>query len=102
MRRKFLLLPVLLGLALACSFLTSTQPAPEIGEPQIPESEVPRTSLEEAKAAYDNGTAIFVDVRAVSSYEEGHIPGALSIPLTEIERRMGELDPEQWIIPYCT
>jgi rhodanese-related sulfurtransferase len=31
-----------------------------------------------------------------------HIPGSLSIPLAEIETRLSELDPNQWIITYCT
>ncbi|MEW6404868.1 MAG: rhodanese-like domain-containing protein [Chloroflexota bacterium] len=61
-----------------------------------------RVSLEDAKAAYDSGSAIFVDVRSESSYAEAHIPGALSIPGTLLASRMGELDPGQWIITYCT
>jgi rhodanese-like protein len=102
--RKTLVL--LAGLALVLSACSSTaetpQPSPAIGEPQIPESEVPRVPLEDAKAAFDSGTAVFVDVRGAGSYEESHVPGALSIPLPEIETRLGELDPQQWIITYCT
>ena len=64
--------------------------------------EVVRLSLEDAKAAFDNGTAVFVDVRSQSSYAASHIPGALSIPLIELEPRVNELDPNQWIITYCT
>jgi 3-mercaptopyruvate sulfurtransferase SseA len=63
-------------------------------------SQIPRLSIEEAKAAFDRGTAIFVDVRDVESYARGHIKGALSIPLEELSARMDELDPSTWIITY--
>ena len=65
-------------------------------------TEVARVSLEDAKAAFDNGAAVFVDVRSQSSYATRHIPGALSIPLAELEARISELGQDQWIITYCT
>jgi 3-mercaptopyruvate sulfurtransferase SseA len=64
--------------------------------------EVQRVTLEESKAAFENGEAIFLDVRSASSYAASHIPGALSIPLAELQSRIGELNPDQWIITYCT
>lgn len=64
--------------------------------------EVQRATLEESKAALDNNAAVFLDVRGVSAYATSHIPGALSIPLAELETRIAELDPDQWIITYCT
>jgi rhodanese-related sulfurtransferase len=64
--------------------------------------EIPRVSLEKAKAAFDTKSAVFVDVRGSSAYAISHIPGALDIPLEDIETRLNELDPNQWIIPYCT
>jgi hypothetical protein len=81
--------------------------APAIAVPtakaqEIPYPEVPRVSLEEAKAALDAGSAIFVDVREPQSYEAEHIAGAINIPNYQIEARMGELDKQEWIIPYCT
>lgn len=67
-----------------------------------PESGVKRVSLQDAKAAYDQKSAVFVDVRDPDSYNAGHIPGAINIPLAEMETRAKELDPNQWIILYCT
>ena len=98
--RKVLLFSMLLLLLSACA--PPAQPAPPIGEPQISETEVPRISLEEAKSALDAKTAVFLDVRGAGSYAASHVPGALSIPLNELEGRLAELDPEQWIITYCT
>jgi hypothetical protein len=63
-------------------------------------SQVLRISVQDAKAAYDNGSAVFLDVRTAADYTELHITGALNIPLGEIEARMGELDPDDWIITY--
>lgn len=68
----------------------------------IPNPEMTRVSLMEAKDAYETGAAVFVDVREKSIYDRGHIPGAKSIPLSEIEQRKGELDPNGWILLYCT
>ncbi|MGC8857236.1 MAG: rhodanese-like domain-containing protein, partial [Anaerolineae bacterium] len=93
-----------LGVLVACApAMTTATPlfAPPLGA-QIPESEIPRLQLEEAKAAFEAGTAVFVDVRSATSYAAAHIPGALSIPLADLEARLSELDPNQWIITYCT
>lgn len=98
----FSLVLLLLVLLTACAPVTATPyPAPLL-EGQIPESEIPRVRLEEAKAAFDTGAAVFVDVRSATSYEAAHIPGALSIPLADLEARLSELNPNQWIITYCT
>jgi hypothetical protein len=62
--------------------------------------QVERVSLVDAKVAFDSESAIFLDVRATDSYDASHIPGALSIPLNELTSRMGDLEPDSWIIPY--
>jgi 3-mercaptopyruvate sulfurtransferase SseA len=72
--------------------------SPNVGAPQ----EVQRVTLEESKAAFDNNSAVFLDVRNESSYAASRIPGAVSIPLAELEARINELAPDQWIITYCT
>ena len=69
---------------------------------RCPIRELQRVSLADAETALDSGTAVFVDVRGADVYAMSHIPGALSIPLAEIEMRLNELDPAQWIITYCT
>jgi hypothetical protein len=63
---------------------------------------VQRTSLIDAKAAFDGNKAIFLDVRTLESYARNHVPGAVSIPEAQINERMNELDPNQWIIAYCS
>jgi len=68
----------------------------------VPYREVNRVTVQDAKAAYDAGTAVFVDVRGDDLYNTGHIPGALSIADTEMDSRFTELDPNAWVILYCT
>ena len=69
---------------------------------EIPHPNVSRVDLSSAKSAFDDGDAVFVDVRDQPFYENGQIPGAFSIPLSEFEQRLHELDPNDWIILYCT
>ncbi len=73
---------------------------PASQEATLTVAEVPRVSLADAKAAFDTGSAIFVDVRTAEAYAHAHIPGALSIPLSELPQRLEELEPSAWIITY--
>jgi hypothetical protein len=73
------------------------------GLPQT-EADVPRVSVEDAAAAIKSGEAIVLDVRSAQAYQASHIPGALSIPLFDIETNPSglNLDKDKWIITYCT
>jgi rhodanese-related sulfurtransferase len=64
--------------------------------------QVERVSLTDAKAAFDAGSAVFLDVRDSSAYNLSHIAGALSIPINDLPSRLSELNPSTWIITYCT
>jgi rhodanese-related sulfurtransferase len=64
---------------------------------------VPRITTQELKEKLDaNEDVIVVDARSRTEYDSVHIPGALSIPLAEIEERHGELPQEGEIVLYCT
>ncbi len=47
------------------------------------------------------GSVTVLDVRPVEEYRAGHIPGAVSVPLEELERRLSDLPRDQEIIAYC-
>jgi rhodanese-related sulfurtransferase/DNA-binding MarR family transcriptional regulator len=47
------------------------------------------------------GTVTLLDVRPSDEYRAGHIPGAISIPLGELERRLAELPKDREIVAYC-
>ncbi len=78
------------------------QPAAALTPTPASVDQVERVSLEDAKAAFDSKSAVFLDVRASGFYETSHIVGAISIPNNVITERMGELNRKAWIIPYCT
>ena len=42
-----------------------------------------------------------LDVRPPDEFAVGHVPGALNIPLDELEARLAELDPNHEIVAYC-
>jgi len=47
------------------------------------------------------GVVAVLDVRPVEEYNAGHIPGAISIPLKELELHLTELPRDQEIVAYC-
>jgi ArsR family transcriptional regulator len=47
------------------------------------------------------GLVTVLDVRPRDEFALGHLPGAVNIPLDELERRLASLDPEQEIVAYC-
>ncbi|WP_245713843.1 ArsR/SmtB family transcription factor [Nocardia vaccinii] len=49
----------------------------------------------------DTGEITLVDVRPHEEYEAGHIPGAISIPVTELAARLAELPADRDIVAYC-
>jgi DNA-binding transcriptional ArsR family regulator len=48
-----------------------------------------------------HGDVVLVDVRPWAEYEAGHIEGAQSIPLEELERRLAELPADAEVVAYC-
>ena len=47
------------------------------------------------------GIVTVLDVRPSEEYASGHVPGALNVPLKELEERLKELPREQEIVAYC-
>lgn len=47
------------------------------------------------------GLVTVLDVRPSDEFEAAHLPGAVSIPLDNLEKRLAELNPEQEIVAYC-
>ena len=51
----------------------------------------------------DQGTGDFVllDVRDADAYSAGHIPGAVNLPLADIETRAASLPTDRRYVAYC-
>jgi rhodanese-related sulfurtransferase len=58
-------------------------------------------SRDELLARMGTGEVILLDVRPEPEYRAGHIPGAASVPLAELEARLATLSPEKEIVAYC-
>lgn len=66
-------------------------------------SAVPRISQAEFKKLLETGKIVVVDVRSARSYNEGHIPGAISIPIDEVDLNAGRFKSfKKPIVTYCT
>jgi len=63
-------------------------------------------SVARAKEIFDNGNVLFVDARSQDNYEDGHIPGAVSLPVgqfdEQIESFLNQHSPETRIVTYCS
>jgi ArsR family transcriptional regulator len=58
-------------------------------------------SREDLAARIAEGSVTVLDVRPADEYTAGHIPGALNMTLTDIERIVPMLDPAAEIVAYC-
>ncbi len=47
------------------------------------------------------GLVTVVDVRPTEEYAAGHLPGAINVPLADIEKNAGRLPRDREIIAYC-
>jgi rhodanese-related sulfurtransferase/DNA-binding transcriptional ArsR family regulator len=56
---------------------------------------------EDLLARVKAGSAVVLDLRPVEEYRAGHIAGALSVPLEELERHLSELPAASEIVAYC-
>jgi rhodanese-related sulfurtransferase/predicted transcriptional regulator len=66
-----------------------------LGEP------VEAVSRDELRARLAREEVVLVDVRPPEEFAAGHIEGARSIPLEELERRLAELPADREIVAYC-
>lgn len=63
-------------------------------------------SRDELRSRLRKGSVLVLDVRPADEYAAGHLPGAISIPVSEIKRRLKEIPKGHDIVaccrgPYC-
>ena len=63
--------------------------------------EMEPVTLAELRRRMRDGDVTVIDVRPAAEYHAGHIPGALSIPVAELKRRLGEIPKRREVVAYC-
>jgi rhodanese-related sulfurtransferase len=61
----------------------------------------PVTREELTRRLQDGDNLVVLDVRPAGEYAAGHLPGAVSIPVAELRRRLAELPGDREIVAYC-
>lgn len=63
--------------------------------------ELQPVTFKELRQLMRDGDVTVVDVRPAQEFEAGHIPGALSVPVRELKRRLREIPKNREVIAYC-
>ena len=61
----------------------------------------PVTREELARRLQDGNQLVVLDVRPAAEHAAGHLPGAVSIPVGELRRRLAELPGGREVVAYC-
>jgi rhodanese-related sulfurtransferase len=61
----------------------------------------PVTRAELARRIQAGDEIVVLDVRPADEHGTGHVPGAVSIPIGELRRRLRELPPDREVVAYC-
>jgi rhodanese-related sulfurtransferase len=61
----------------------------------------PVTREELTRRLQDGDDLVVLDVRPAAEYAAGHLPGAVSIPVGELRRRLAELPGDREVVAYC-
>jgi Rhodanese-like domain len=93
---------------------SSPTPASRAAQPNAPaagghdhathelEEKMPRIIPEELKRLMAVGQAVVIDVRLPEDYRQGHIPGAINLPVQQIEAgNYPRLPRDKRLISYC-
>ena len=86
--------------AAAAVAITALAGAAHAGHDSVPS--VPVVRSDHVKALLDaREPVVLVDFRKATEYRAGHLPGALSVPITELDRRFREIPATARLILYC-
>lgn len=60
----------------------------------------PRMSAAETRALLDQDQAVVIDVRSPDAYANGHIAGAISVPLHRLQAALPRLPRDKTLVFY--
>jgi len=79
------------------------QPAPQAdSHGHTDGQDAPRISLADAKEAFDEKSATFIDTHVKATYDAGHIPGAMNVTVQDLEAKFSTIPKGKKIIAYCS
>lgn len=67
---------------------------------QFPE-DLEWVSIRDLVSRMRDGTVVLLDVRSDEEFAKNHLPGAINIPIEQLEQRVGELSENANVIAYC-
>jgi rhodanese-related sulfurtransferase len=73
-------------------------------EPKDPGTVV-RVAAANFRKMHERGEVLVVDVRDAEAFQAGHIPGAIGVPLADVERRVQEIKTKAGtkpVVTYCS
>jgi rhodanese-related sulfurtransferase len=62
---------------------------------------VEQLSAEELARRLERGDVVVLDVRPETEFRAGHIAGARSVPVDDLDARLGELPKRREVVAYC-
>jgi rhodanese-related sulfurtransferase len=87
---------------MSSEFVESSAPTINSNNVQISSNTQLTIKPSDAKTLLETeNSAFLIDVRPLFSYEIGHITGAVSIPIEELENRRGEIPKDRQIVVYA-
>jgi len=72
-----------------------------VSEQFVDRSEAEAVSIKELLRRARSGEVVVLDTRPAGEYAAGHIPGALSMPVDDLEKRLKELPRRKAYVAYC-
>lgn len=64
-------------------------------------NEIDFAAYQEQFADNDAANYVLIDVREVDEYADGRIPGAINLPLSEMEERFSEVPQDKEVVLVC-
>jgi len=77
------------------------QQAKLVPQPDASLESARRIARDEAIKMVQEHKAVYIDVRGKEQYDVSHIPGAINIPLPELNSRWRDLPIGKFLITYC-
>jgi rhodanese-related sulfurtransferase len=67
----------------------------------VPDVDPPRVTVQQAKDLIAHGDPVILDVREPWEFDDGHLPGAVSVPQADLLSRIDELPRDRQLLVVC-